>query len=212
MDRMPVADVSIRPAVAADLDDVVAVLTAAFHDDPLMTWAFPDADVRPRRLHGLWTFMAADGYIPRGAATIVPGGDGAALWTAPGDGLDDEFWTANVGRFIEVVEGDVERLSSISEAMDANHPHDREHWYLLSIGVSPAAQGRRLGSALLAHTLARADAGQAPAYLEATTPRSRALYERFGFETIAQVDIPGAPPMWPMWREPGAGARLNRPE
>jgi ribosomal protein S18 acetylase RimI-like enzyme len=204
---MPVADDSIRPAVAADVDDVVAVLTVAFHDDPLMVWAWPDPQVRPRRLDALWSFMAGDGYIPRWKATIVPGGDGAALWTAPGEGLDEEFWTANVGRFIDRLEGDVERLGSISDVMDANHPHDREHWYLLSIGVSPAAQGRRLGSAMLAHTLAQVDAGQAPAYLEATTPRSRALYERFGFETLAQVDIPDGPPIWPMWREPSAGAR-----
>src|SRR6187397_885116 len=101
------ADESIRPAGAADLDDVVAVLTAAFHDDPLMSWAFPDPDIRPRRLTGLWTFMARDGYIPRGAATVAPGGDAAALWTAPGDLLDEEFWEANVARFIEMVEGDV---------------------------------------------------------------------------------------------------------
>jgi ribosomal protein S18 acetylase RimI-like enzyme len=203
------ADDSIRPAGAADLDAVVAVLTAAFHDDPLMTWAFPDPDVRPRRLSGLWTFMAGDGYIPRGAATLVPGGDGAALWAAPGDLLDEDFWSANIGRFVELVEGDVERLSPISAAMDANHPHDREHWYLMAIGVSPAAQGRRLGSALLAHTLAQVDADRAPAYLEATTPRSRALYGRFGFETITQVDIEGGPPMWPMWREPASGSRTS---
>ena len=129
---------------------------------------------------------------------------------APGDGLDGEFWSANGSRFVTLLEGDVERLGSLSEQMDANHPHDRDHWYLMAIGVSPAAQGRRLGSALLAHTLAAADAAGAPAYLEATSPRSRALYERFGFEVLAEMRAPGGPPMWAMWRQPGAGPRLTR--
>ncbi len=206
-------DDSIRTAGTADLEAVVDVLTAAFQDDPLMTWAFPDATIRRRRLHGLWTFMAGDGYLPRGVSTVVPGGDGAALWAAPGDGLDGEFWSANGSRFVTLLEGDVERLGSLSEQMDAHHPHDRDHWYLMAIGVSPAAQGRRLGSALLAHTLAAADAAGAPAYLEATSPRSRALYERSGFEVLAEMRAPGGPPLWAMWRQPrpvGDGAERDR--
>jgi GNAT superfamily N-acetyltransferase len=202
------ADDAIRTAQAADVDAVAAVLTASFNDDPVMSWAWPDAATRIRRLHGLWTFMAGTAYVPRGASTLIPGGDGAALWAAPGELPDEDFWVANAGRFVELLEGDIGRLGSISDQMDANHPHDREHWYLMAVGVSPAAQGRRLGSALLAHTLAGADEAGAPAYLEATSPRSRALYERFGFEVIGQIDLPGGPPMWPMWREPGP-ARLR---
>ena len=106
-------------------------------------------------------------------------------------------------------EGDVERLGSLSEQMDAHHPHDRDHWYLMAIGVSPAAQGRRLGSALLAHTLADADAAGAPAYLEATTPAQPS--------PVRAVRVRGARPrcappglarraMWAMWRRTAPGA------
>ena len=164
-------DDSIRTAGAADLDAVVDVLTAAFQDDPLMSWAFPDDAIRRRRLRGLWTFMAGDGYVPRGACR--PSSPAA---TAPRCGRRRATGsTASSGRptgraFVTLLEGDVERLGSLSEQMDAHHPHDRDHWYLMAIGVSPAAQGRRLGSALLAHTLAAADAAGAPAYLEATEP------------------------------------------
>jgi ribosomal protein S18 acetylase RimI-like enzyme len=114
--------------------------------------------------------------------------------------------SANGSRFVTLLEGDVERLGSLSEQLGANHPHDRDHWYLMAIGVSPAAQGRRLGSALLAHTLA-ADAAEAPAYLEATSTRSRALYECFGFEVLAEMRAPGGPPLWAMWRQPGGARR-----
>lgn len=192
----------VRAATTADLDDVVAVLTDAFADDPLMTWAFPDDRTRAQRLGALWHFMAGEAYLPRGVSPVVPGPDAAALWLAPGGHLDDEFWETRGGVFVEALDGDVERLSRMAEVMSAHHPDDREHWYLLAIGVSPLRQGGRLGSAVLAHTLATADAAGAPAFLEATTQRSRVLYERFGFEATAELVIDDSPPLWPMWREP----------
>jgi ribosomal protein S18 acetylase RimI-like enzyme len=81
------------------------------------------------------------------------------------------------------------------------HPPEK-HWYLLSVGVRPGAQGRGTGAALVAHTLALADAAGQGAYLEATSPRSRVLYERHGFEVVGQIDLEGCPPIWPMWRAP----------
>ena len=48
------------------------------------------------------------------------------------------------------------------------------------------------------------DAEGIPAYLEASTVRSRALYERHGFEVTGEFNLPsGGPPLWQMWREPG---------
>lgn len=54
--------------------------------------------------------------------------------------------------------------------------------------------------------LERCDREGTPAYLEASSARSRGLYERLGFTfTGRAVDLPEGPPMWPMWREPQAG-------
>jgi GNAT superfamily N-acetyltransferase len=66
----------------------------------------------------------------------------------------------------------------------------------------PGAQGHGLGGALLAHTLRLADAAGEPAYLEASSTRSRVLYERHGFEVTGELSVDGSPPMWPMWRAP----------
>jgi ribosomal protein S18 acetylase RimI-like enzyme len=192
---------AVRAATSADLDGVVDVLTDAFEHDPLMTWSFPDPATRRRRLHGLWTFMAGEGYLPLGSSTVVPGIDATALWLAPGQALDEAFWATRASAFVGALDGDVGRLSAMNEVMEVHHPRD-EHWYLLSIGVSPARQGGRLGSALLAHTLAVADAADAPAFLEATSPRSRALYERHGFEVLAELRVDDSPPMWSMLRPP----------
>lgn len=91
--------------------------------------------------------------------------------------------------------------------MDARHPTDQKHWYLAFMGVVPEWQGRGLGSALMAPALAELDRSGATAYLEASTPRSRALYQRHRFEVTGEFDLPaGGPPLWQMWREPQSSA------
>jgi ribosomal protein S18 acetylase RimI-like enzyme len=91
------------------------------------------------------------------------------------------------------------------------HPRQPEHWYLHYLGVVPSRQGRGLGSMLLRPMLERCDREGLPAYLEASSARSRALYERLGFELTGRpVDLPNGPQMWPMWREPRGGPAASR--
>jgi len=79
-------------------------------------------------------------------------------------------------------------------------------YYLLQfIGVEPAGQGRGIGSALLAHTLERCDREGARAYLDATSPDNKRLYERHGFQAGEPYALAGGPPLWPMAREPNGG-------
>ena len=40
-----------------------------------------------------------------------------------------------------------------------------------------------------------------PAYLEASTERSRDLYARHGFELIATIQVADSPPLFPMVRK-----------
>jgi len=51
--------------------------------------------------------------------------------------------------------------------------------------------------------LSRCDRERRPAYLEASSTRSRDLYARHGFAVEEEIRLPGdGPPMWRMWREP----------
>jgi predicted N-acetyltransferase YhbS len=69
------------------------------------------------------------------------------------------------------------------------------------LGVVPGMQGRGLGGALLRERLATADTEGLPAYLEASSPGSKALYERHGFRCVGDpVRLPDGPDIWPMWR------------
>ena len=189
-----------RVATLADLDDVTSILADAFLDDPVMTWMFPDVATRPRLTHASYRYIAEHGYLPRERSHVVDD-VAAALWMPAGTSLDDTFWAEHGARYAESVEWHVDRGQQLADAMSEAHPTE-PHRYLLAIGVRSSAQGRGLGGALLDHALRSADLAREPAYLEATTPRSRALYERHGFEVTSEISLEDGPTMWPMWREP----------
>ena len=79
-----------------------------------------------------------------------------------------------------------------SIAAMGRHRPTFKHWYLSDIAVSPAAQGHGVGGALITHRLAAVDAQHQPAYLEATTDGSARLYERYGFERTATIELKNA--------------------
>ena len=92
-------------------------------------------------------------------------------------------------------------MFSIFEQMDAVHPREA-HWHLPLIGVDPAHQGRGIGSALLSHVLNVCDGQKMSAYLEATSYRNVALYERHGFEAVGCIQAGDSPHIIPMLRKP----------
>jgi len=88
--------------------------------------------------------------------------------------------------------------------MEAKHKeHDEPHYYLAYIATHPDSQGKGYGTALLSSMLERCDVQGVPAYLEATSMRNQALYYRYGFSVIEELNWPdGGPPFWRMWRKP----------
>ncbi|HEY5985539.1 MAG TPA: GNAT family N-acetyltransferase [Streptosporangiaceae bacterium] len=100
------------------------------------------------------------------------------------------------------------RFRAFDAALDHHHPAGTPHHHLALMAVSPGHQGQGTGSALLRAHHAILDHLNIPAYLEASAPRNRALYQRHGYALRpgAPFRLPdGGPPMWPMWRAPSAG-------
>lgn len=67
---------------------------------------------------------------------------------------------------------------------------------------SPGQVDLRRGTVRGTKVVDRADQQGVPAYLEATSPDNRRLYERHGFVVTGELSILGGPPVWPMWRGP----------
>ena len=77
------------------------------------------------------------------------------------------------------------------------------HWYLSSLGVDAAHQGKGYASALLKSMLGRLDRDGVPCYLETQREVNVRLYGRYGFNVTKEGRIPGTPiSTWAMLREP----------
>jgi GNAT superfamily N-acetyltransferase len=87
--------------------------------------------------------------------------------------------------------------------LERRHPSATEHWYLHHLGVEPRQQGRGLGGDLLRPMLELCDRQGISSYLESSTDRNRALYERNGFSPKGTLSMPAAgPKLRKMWRDP----------
>jgi GNAT superfamily N-acetyltransferase len=87
------------------------------------------------------------------------------------------------------------RVREASAAIEVLEDRRRDHapmphYYLSALGVEPELQGTGIGSALIAPTLAAADAAGMPAYLETATARNVLLYERHGFDVVEELILP----------------------
>lgn len=192
---------TLAPAAATiDQDRALATLTSAFCADPVIRWVFPDARTYAQAFPELARLMGGDAFD---AATAAVAGDyaGVALWLSPDAQPDEE---ALVALFESSVEQDrLEGVLGLLTEMSGHHPTEPV-WYLPFVGVNPPRQGLGLGSSLVGAGLARADADGVAAYLEASTPRNRALYERLGFEVVGEIRVEDSPPLWAMLRPAGA--------
>jgi GNAT superfamily N-acetyltransferase len=195
---------SIRKATLADTPRLAQTLASAFQDDPVIVWIFPDQHRRRAALPAFMEFRLRNLAFPHDQVWTTTDGAAAAVWLPP-----PGRWQLPLPQRLRLLPALVRflglRTASILAGlarMEARHPQDRAHWYLFILGTEQAAQGQGLGSALLAHMLARVDAEGMPAYLESSSERNLALYSRHGFEITDEVAIPGGPRIWPMWREP----------
>jgi ribosomal protein S18 acetylase RimI-like enzyme len=191
----------VRKATGHDLPAVVETLTAAFIDDPVMTWWVPDPGRRSQILRAFFE-ITVDVNHPHDelyTTTTVPAA--AAVWVPPGCQPTGEEEERLVARCVDAAEETTERLLAAFELMDQHHPQ-QPHAYLFFLGTRPGWQSRGLGSALLREVLERCDRDATPAYLEATCERNQQLYLRHGFEVTGEIPLPDGPSLWPMWREP----------
>jgi ribosomal protein S18 acetylase RimI-like enzyme len=187
----------IRRASADDVPGIASTLSQAFFDDPVFRWAYPNDDRRREVLPGVFSLFA-EAFQRHDEVYLAGQIGGTALWAPPGQApVDDELNQ----RLEQAAGADGERLFEVAGLIDEHHPHG-SYYYLQLLGVEPESQGRGIGSALLDHMLERCDREGTRAYLDATSPDNKRLYERHGFRASGKFAPEGGPPLWSMWREP----------
>lgn len=191
----------VRGATTADARALSRTLASAFQEDPVFRWCIPDPRQRERLLPP-WFRVVVDALLAHGESYCAGDAAGAALWVPPGVAPLSEDQEVRLGAVTADCGGVTPgRLEALGREMEARHPHD-SHLYLWFVGIRAEDQGRGWGSRLLRSRLAEADEQAVPAYLEATSDRNRALYERHSFEVTGEFSVDGSPPLWQMWRDP----------
>jgi GNAT superfamily N-acetyltransferase len=179
-----------------------SALAAAFEDDPVFSWLLPAPSRRCARLVRFFALELRHIVFPVGRAWTTEGGAGASLELPPGRWkMPMRAQLRHGPEFARVFGLRLPLATALISLME--HRHLREpHYYIPYVGVTPEAQGRGLGSALMRPTLERCDRERLPAYLEATSERNVALYLRLGFQHMGEFSLASSPPLWPMRRDP----------
>jgi ribosomal protein S18 acetylase RimI-like enzyme len=192
----------VRRAAAGDVPAMAAMLARAFADDPIARWSCPRDDLRPGVLEGFHGARARQ-LIRDGEVWMSADATSAALWADPG------HWKTSF-------RDDLELAATMRDprhwrraplvgygllGLEGHHPPEPPHWYLAVLGTDPAAQGRGLGSAVLAPVLEGCDRDGIDAYLVSSKERNINFYARFGFRVTREVRLPRGPRAWLMWRD-----------
>jgi ribosomal protein S18 acetylase RimI-like enzyme len=194
-------DSALRPATAEDVKSLKTVLAQAFFDDPIFAWLMPEEGKRLARLRRYFGLDLAHYALPHGRVWTTSDFAGAALTLPPGKWRVPPRTTLLHGSAFGV---HLPRAARMGATMEWRHARELRapHYYVRDIGVRPDMQGRGLGSALMRPTLNRCDREAVPAYIEASSVRSAALYERLGFQHVKELRVGGSPPLWLMIRQP----------
>ena len=200
--------IEVRAAAADEVPKVAAALADAMITDPVFTFLRPGGWRREARLRTMFAVEIEQYVLANGGTVWTTSGYDGAVAELPPDGweMQKSMTGTEALRWMWAFGARFRRAIRVERAMEQRHLRE-PHFYVRTVGVRTALQGKGVGTALMQPTLERADSAGLPAYIEASTERSAGLYERLGFVHMGLFELPeGGPPVWPM-RRPPAGAR-----
>lgn len=200
MIAMSGSSIRIVPMRADQQERAAEVFARAFLGDPAMVAAFPDPIERSRvmRVMGDWNIRLGMTF----GEVFVTAGQVDGVLTLFSSEREEELEEKIVDTYGSM------RDEMGSEAWERNEamgplweiPHEalkaavaEPHWYLDLLAVDPDRQGIGIGSALLQAVNARSDADGRPCALFTFTERNAGLYQRHGYEIIAEGEAPIMP-------------------
>jgi GNAT superfamily N-acetyltransferase len=184
-----------------DLGVLSNLLAGAFFDLAPSSWLIAEETARREIFPGYFRIFLENGFA-NGHVYTTPDWSGAAIWLPAGtEGPESPLGYHQ--RLVAATAPWTSRFLAFDTALEARHPAGQAHHHLALLGVRPGRQGQGTGTALLQAHHRELDDDGTPAYLEASSPASRKLYLRHGYQDLGPpIALPGGPSLYPMWREP----------
>lgn len=200
---------AVVPAGRAYAEIAAALIAESFSTLAVAAWLVPDPVEREAVLRADFRILV-DHAVVHGMVSRTTDGAGVAVWF-PREGAELPEDTDYRRRREWACGPHLERFLLLDRLFARQHPTEPRHHHLALLAVAPDRQGKGTGSLLLDHHHRRLDRSGTCAYLEASSPRSRALYARHGYVDLGPpIDLPDGPRLWPMWRAPRSFA-VGRP-
>ena len=179
----------------SDIKPAADMLSRAFWNYPVSTYAYPDELVRGKRLPYFFQYVLH--YCTRYGEvhTTSQGMEGIAIW------LPSANYPMTFLRLLRSVPLPVflglgwesgQKMKSFGDYIDSVHKRliPYKHWFLQTIAVDPQFQGKGYAGKLLRPMLIRIDEECLPCYLETIDEANVSLYEHFGFEVVDKSEVP----------------------
>ena len=183
------------------------LLGRALFDDPVSIHVIPDSNERKEKLNHVFQMTACLGVFYGEAYATSENLEGIAVWI-PFTNFKEKklrmLRCATKAKLNKLGREAGKRFKPIEVINKNTHIKFAlyEHWYLQSLGVDPEFQGRGYGSSLLISQLQKIDEQGLPVYLETSTEKNVRFYQKFGFEVVEEIIIPGTQvPEWFMLRK-----------
>ncbi len=184
------------------------VFSEAFHDDPFISYVFPDLNEKEQKSPRYWYLALKYAYIYGEVYTISNDLEGVVAWL-PSEKLDTSIiriirsgnfklpWLLGSSAFKRL-------LTCVDWVMSVQKQKAPfKHMYLNALCVSPNHQGNGYSNTLLKPMFERLDNENLPCYMETQKPHIVPFYERLGFQVADEQQIPGTDlTNWAMIRDP----------
>ncbi len=193
-----------------DVKEAIMVAGAAFENDPIMVFTYPDDNERKQNSpHGF--YMIYNYGIKYGLTYATSKNlEGITIWLPPNKAFPSTWAMMRHGAFYSMRKVGLKlkamkRTMTVFKYEDEKHkelaPFD--HWYFQNIAVKPEEQGKGYGSLLISSMLKRIESDGLPVYVETNTEKAMSIYQKHGFEILEYVIIPETDvPLWCMLRKP----------
>jgi len=172
------------------------VLGRALKDDPVSVYDIPDKEKRHALMKHVFQMTSCLGVKYGEIHATSPNLEGIAVWLPY---INKKFkMIVNIGcllksKVYKMGREASKRIKPIEEHLVKVHREfaPGDHWYLQSLGVEPAHQGKGYGSLLMEYMLEKINnTSPLPIYLETSTEKNVRFYKRFGFEVMREDIIP----------------------